>query len=52
MPRRVRKEVYLGHRRVRAPAGVRIRKKGNKGGGVICAPRAQHWRVTLFNIFS
>ena len=35
-------------RRVRAPAGARIRKKRkikNKGGGVICAQKAQHGRV-------
>ncbi len=31
------------------PVGARIRKKiKNRGGGVICAPRAQHWRLPNF----
>ena len=39
-------------------AGARIRKKEkirkikNKGGGGICAPRAQHGRVPLLSIFA
>ncbi len=45
------KEVKLGSRRVRAPAGARIREKKqkikNEEGGVICSPRAQHGRLSL-----
>ena len=41
LPRKVRQEVYLGPRRVRAPRKARIRKKKKKskirGGGYLCS---------------
>ena len=51
MPCRVRKEVWLEPRRVRAPLKARIRKKTKnqirEGVGVNCAPRSQHGRVPV-----
>ena len=49
MPCRVRKEGWYSLAGLETPAGARIRRKKEKskirGGGVICAPRAQHGRV-------
>ena len=51
MPRRVRKEVQLGPRRVRVPRRCqnqeKKRKIKNQGGRGICAPRAQYERVPI-----
>ncbi len=48
----VRKEVWLGPRRVRARIRRKTKIKKRRGWRGICAPRAQHGRVPKYIVYN